>query len=376
MKKQLTFTLALLATVCNCVFAQSPDFIPYQAAVRNSNGDVLVNQQVSIRFTIHQDNPIGQVIWQEQQSLISNSIGIVNTNLGVSSSLTLVDWSEGNKFLQVELDINGGTNFTDLGSTQMMSVPFALHANCCELNVSLVGDTLYSGCGNFVIIPGISAVNNLPGVNCPDGTFFNQETNYSSVNDIDGNSYKTVQIGNQNWFAENLRTTRYTNGDVIEQLEASEQWSITSSGAWTYHSSSEANNCPFGKLYNWYVASDSRNVCPVGWHVPTDAEWIELSDYLGGDEVSGGKLKSAGLDYWYAPNQGGTNEVGFSALGGGQRVTDGTYYGILGQGYWWTSSEDLSLGWGLHREMRHFDTVNLRAESPKTFGYTIRCIQD
>jgi uncharacterized protein (TIGR02145 family) len=81
------------------------------------------------------------------------------------------------------------------------------------------------------------------------------------------------------------------------------------------------------------------------------------------------------LDYWFTPNEGGTNEVGFSALGGGQRVTDGTYYGVMGQGYWWTSSEE-SPGWGLLREMRHFDSLNFRSSNPKNFGYSIRCIQD
>ncbi len=118
-----------------------------------------------------------------------------------------------------------------------------------------------------------------------------------SITDIDGNLYKTVNIGNQQWMAENLKVTRYNDGTAIQNIPDNTKWSNLTTGAWTYYNNDGANNTKYGKLYNWYAVSETsngnKNVCPTGWHVPADAEWIVLTDYLGGD--AGAKIRVATL---------------------------------------------------------------------------------
>ncbi len=143
-----------------------------------------------------------------------------------------------------------------------------------------------------------------------------QTTN--SVTDIDGNIYETVQIGSQIWMKENLRTTKYANGDVIPNVTDGNQWSNLTTGAWSCYSNNNQIQNLFGNLYNWFAVADQRNICPTGWHVPSDVEWITLTDYLGGESVAGGKMKSTAI-YWQSPNQDATNESGFSGLPGGFR---------------------------------------------------------
>jgi uncharacterized protein (TIGR02145 family) len=153
-----------------------------------------------------------------------------------------------------------------------------------------------------------------------------------TVTDADGNIYKTVQIGTQQWMAENLKTTKYCNGDAIPNVNNASQWDNLTTGAYIYSDDSSNLNSIYGKLYNWYVASDSRNPCPCGWRVPTADDWIILGEYLGGNwkwsqnikyygyaaEV-GGKLKSVGnieegTGLWYKSNYAGTNSSGFNGL--------------------------------------------------------------
>ncbi|NDF60572.1 MAG: hypothetical protein EB100_05775, partial [Crocinitomicaceae bacterium] len=116
-----------------------------------------------------------------------------------------------------------------------------------------------------------------------------------NISDNDGNTYKTVYIGTQQWMAENLKVTKYNDGTSIPNISNNTQWSNLTTGAWSYYNNDVANNAKYGKLYNWYAVSPTtngnKNVCPTGWHVPTDAEWTVLTDYLGGENVAGGKMK-------------------------------------------------------------------------------------
>jgi len=148
---------------------------------------------------------------------------------------------------------------------------------------------------------------------CPTPT----PTPTAPVTDIDGNEYATIQIGTQVWMAENLRTTKYCNGDPIPNVTDSLQWVNLATGAWAHNNNYSQYENLYGKLYNWYAVDDSRNICPCNWHVPTDAEWTTLIDYLGGEGVAGGKMKSTGTQYWLSPNTDATNESGFSGLPGG-----------------------------------------------------------
>ena len=141
-----------------------------------------------------------------------------------------------------------------------------------------------------------------------------------------GVDYSTVQIGDQCWFAENLRTTTYLNGDAIPR-----DWISTTSGSMGFY-----NNGPaYGGLYNWYAVDDARGLCPSGWHVPTDGEWTILTDHLGGESVAGGQMKT---NYGWFNGGNGTNSSGFSGLPGGARINSGLFNGAVQVGLWWSSS--------------------------------------
>ena len=197
--------------------------------------------------------------------------------------------------------------------------------------------------------------------------------------DIDNNTYKTVPIGTQQWMAENLKVTKYNDGTIIPNITDDTQWSNLRSGAWAYYNNAEANNAKYGKLYNWYAVSKTsngnKNVCPTGWHVPTDAEWAVLTDYLGGGSVAGGKMKEVGTTSWHRPNTHATNISLFTSLPGGYRFNDGNYYGIGYYGYWWSSTEDLTnAAW--YRSMTTNDGDAGRNGSNKAEGFSVRCLRD
>jgi uncharacterized protein (TIGR02145 family) len=149
---------------------------------------------------------------------------------------------------------------------------------------------------------------------------FVQINNAQTITDIDSNVYNTVTIGTQVWMKENLKTTKYRNGDVIPNVTDTALWNHLTSGAYCNYDNNNSNVATYGRLYNWYVINDNRNVCPTGWHVPNDSEWTILVNYLGGDTIAGGKMKEAGTAHWYSPNTGATNSSGFTALAGGQRA--------------------------------------------------------
>ena len=194
------------------------------------------------------------------------------------------------------------------------------------------------------------------------------------VTDIDGNNYTTVIIGNQEWMAENLRTSRYSNGDTIPNVTNGAQWSVLNSGAWAHFNHDNQYENPYGKLYNWYAVVDSNNVCPQGWHVPSKDEWIILIDTLGGANIAGGKLKSTGTQYWTNPNQGATNATGFSGL-------PGSYYdglpwfntGIIG--HYWSSTEQ-SAGSAYDFVLTYNNTIFGEWADEKKFGFSVRCLSD
>ncbi len=129
--------------------------------------------------------------------------------------------------------------------------------------------------------------------------------------DADGNVYSSVTIGRQIWLVENLKTTKYLNGDPILSNLRGSDWTNTASGA--YQISSDI----YGNLYNAYAVIDGRQICPAGWHVPSASEWDELLTYLGGEENAGGPMKESGTSHWLDPNEGATNESGFTALPAG-----------------------------------------------------------
>ena len=201
--------------------------------------------------------------------------------------------------------------------------------------------------------------------------------NPATVTDIDGNVYHTITIGTQVWLAENLKTTKFNDGSSIPLLTKNAvRTDLTTPEYWWYNNDSAAYDNPYGKLYNWYAVNDGRDLCPTGWHVPTDAEWTTLTDYLGGLSVAGGKLKETGFIHWSNGNVGATNESGFTALPGGDRDINGSFNRIGLNGRWWSSSMYGSTGKAWYREMGGNHAGVIQANSSPDDGYSVRCIGD
>ncbi len=396
MKQLFTF---LLVAISSILLAQAPQSIPYQAIVRNTDGSVMASTSITMTFKIHDVSAAGTVVYEETHSTTSNTQGLVSLNVGVGTAVTgtfaSINWGSGAKFLHVLM--NTGSGNVDLGTQQMMSVPYALYAdNCGEVfRVSSNGDSLFLGSNNYVIIPGLSAINGtqsniganlLPGNDTCDDQFI-------SVSDCGGDtsmiylgeSYNLVEVEGQCWFAENLSTDKYRNGDLITSDLGELAWATTSSGAFVLYNNDVANEAIYGKLYNWYAAVDSRGICPQGWHVPTECDWMFLEKALGmspwvleavGDRGTnqGGALKA--VTGWQGTNFGAQNSTGLTILPGG--YVDFEFqlpYSKGGKGYFWSSSEASANSASARILDSGKSSIN-RSILYKNNGFSIRCIKD
>jgi uncharacterized protein (TIGR02145 family) len=198
-----------------------------------------------------------------------------------------------------------------------------------------------------------------------------------TVTDIDGNVYPTVIIGNQEWMAENLRVTHYQNGDSIPLVLGNIPWSGLTTGAQCYYNGTFTNVAVYGRLYNWYTVDDNRLVAPAGWHVPTDAEWYQLANFLGDSLTSGAYLKQAGTLRWSTPNTGATNSSSFTALPSGYRSPAAAYGHLNYYNNFWTTTVNSSTPTLVyHRGMAYNHTQVLRYLRDKNHGFAIRCVKD
>ena len=198
---------------------------------------------------------------------------------------------------------------------------------------------------------------------------------HAQVTDIEGNTYKTIQIGTQLWMAENLKTTKYNNGIGIPLVTGSEWDTMTTQGYCWYSNNFKSFGKTYGALYNWY-AVESGNLCPTGWHVPSDDDWTALSEYLGGENAAGGRLKESGTRHWKSPNAGATNSNGFTALPGGGRWVVGRFDLIGRRGYWWSSSAYDNNSDPSIRMILFDESFFKRAPGIKGNGFSVRCIKD
>ncbi|MFH0736214.1 MAG: fibrobacter succinogenes major paralogous domain-containing protein [bacterium] len=207
-------------------------------------------------------------------------------------------------------------------------------------------------------------------------SFTTLQVNDGTVTDIDGNVYHSVTIGTQVWLRENLKVTHYRNGDPIPLVVTNPVWSSLTTSAYSNYNNDPTISATYGVLYNWYAASDSRNIAPEGWHVPTNAEWTILINYLGGEDLAGAKMKETGTLHWQDPNTGANNQSGFTALGAGER--DGTTnlfsYFQYASRYW--SSDQFTAADGWFRAVFHYATYCYNGDLPKQFGLSIRLIKD
>ena len=283
---------------------------------------------------------------------------------------------------QTQQNINKITETVSNAITSIDSIRF--NSSSTNMEVVLQNGTLEShSISDILNVNFISASQHSCGVD----SVHNPNLSYGSMTDQQGNVYKTIAIGTQEWMAENLKTSIYRNGESIANITDSIQWSNLITGAWCYYNNDIQFECPYGKLYNWYTVVDSRNVCPTGWHMPTDGEWSVLINYFdptanGGSNFpnsAGGKLKSPGLQYWLSPNQDAINESGFSGLPAGLRHDFGAFSTIGFTGSWWSSTEfsiAFAFAWG--RNLSYFSGDANRSDPLpyKNRGYSLRCLRD
>lgn len=210
---------------------------------------------------------------------------------------------------------------------------------------------------------------------------------YSELLDQSGYLYKSINIGDQIWMAENLNTDVYRNGDTISWIDSEFLWSEANVGAWCYYQNNSENQCPYGKLYNALAVTDARGLCPVGWRVPTESDWNELLSNLDSNadtlclnciqsNLAGNALKTAGNLYWQAqPLVLALNTSGFSALPAGFRANDGTfsYQGSLGVCW---SSAGQSGGFQFSRGLSSQSNSFVRYADDQKSGFSVRCIKE
>ena len=203
---------------------------------------------------------------------------------------------------------------------------------------------------------------------CTGGSTKDNESNETKVSN-------EVTIGKQVWMTKNLDVDKFRNGDVIPEAKTEGEWKAygdAGEAAWCYYDNDRKKGEKYGKLYNWHAVNDPRGLAPKGWHVPTDEEWTILTDYLGGVEKAGAKMKSKnGWD----DNGNGTNSSAFSGLPGGNRFDDGTVNSIGKFGCWWSSTEyDTGSAW--HRTLGYSSGNAYSSNYSKTDGFSVRCLRD
>ena len=200
------------------------------------------------------------------------------------------------------------------------------------------------------------------------------------VTDIEGNTYNTIVIGTQTWMRENLKTTKYRNNSDIPLVTGITEWFLLTTPGYCWYDNNVSNKDAYGALYNWFAVDMGRNpdknICPFGWHVPSDAEWNVLISYLGGDSIAIASLKETGNDHWDEPNADATNESGFTALPAGARAANGAFFDIGGFAHWWSSTAVAAPG-GAWSHYAGFDgSGGTRFGLYNQYGLSIRCVKD
>lgn len=521
MKKLITL-ITILGYITLSLFAQAPKGFKFQAIARDKDGIAIAGKTVQLRISIIRGNENGDVVYTETHLSATNMYGLVDLEIGSGvvekGDFKSIEWGSASHYVKLEMDENGGSNFKDLGTSELLSVPYAMYADKAgnqpkgvewtvngssiysnytkvgigtqnstaaleitsnilpgspanystqigvgqmtlasgvpyiDFNTTANGSTDYNArmqyisSGDYIslVSAGLRIYSGQPlyvesqsgfGTTAPNSSakvditsttqgflpprmttaqrnaisspatglqVYNSETNclnfytpngwfevcgepltptspcggISSV-EYNGKVYTTVAIGTQCWLGQNLNTTKYRNGDNIPNVTDNTAWGNLTTGAYCDYNNDANNASVYGRLYNWYTVDDSRNLCPTGWHVPSDTEWTTLTTYLGGESIAGGKLKETGTAHWNTPNTGATNETGFTSIPGGIRDNTG-YFNVLGD---WDMSFCSTSYSSTHAYNRYINFLNPAVgNSPeignKKWGVSIRCLKD
>jgi len=531
MKRIYTILVAILLTAS--VFAQAPQKMTYQAVVRDDNSNLITSTQVGIEINIYQGSVTGTLVYTETQTPTTNVNGLLSIEIGGQTGFDTITWANGPYFLETKIDPNNSGTYTIIGVSQLLTVPYALHAKTAESISGTINenDPIYtSSQASNITSTDITNLSNLSGINTGDqdisgiatneqaiqdtasqiradipdvSGFITNETDpvYSTwdksyndltntpnitdtvitildtttqfvrteldgdptneiqtisrtdltvnltdggsyqdsvntqnldnvltvnnnggakqikniadptdeqdaatkayidhkfdllniamngVTDYDGNHYNAVLIGNQIWMAEDLRVTFYPNGDPIPNITDNTIWGNLNDNdiddAYCFYNND--NTTDYGALYTYSAAIgdnwdrdnvENQGVCPDGWHLPTEADWTTLIDYLGGESIAGGKMKEIGTTHWNNPNTGADNSSGFSALStGDRRDYDGVFYALGNNGYWWSATNYSSNNaYGCY--ILYNNTTTFHNNFYKSNGFSIRCVKD
>jgi uncharacterized protein (TIGR02145 family) len=425
--------LILMVLICNlfmtCVFPQVPMLIHYQAVLRDGDGKLIFNQQVGIRIQIKEGSIYSEAEFVETHQAATNENGLVSLEIGTGTaiigSLADIDWSLGPYYLQTDVDPAGGSDYSITGINRILSVPTALHAVIADsltgtisendplfqrsLAKSIaVSDTINWNGKMDMEKQNLSDVlkidNDSRGQQIKNLAIPNDDQDVATkayvdflitkkadleemilraglytIKDMDSNIYHAIRIGNRLWLAENLKTTRYNDGQAIAHREYNgEDSSVVNTPAYYWYNNNETNKNPYGALYT-YAAVATDKLCPSGWHVPDNDDWDSMAESLGGDSLAGGLLKEAGTTHWNSPNTGADNESGFTGLPGGMLNGEGAHassgFGNMGvSGNWWSGSTVGNSGmiYFLNHESRELEHFN----PFKTFVMSVRCTRD
>jgi uncharacterized protein (TIGR02145 family) len=491
MRKIILLSLITIAFISNLT-SQAPNLMSYQAVIWDASGNLVSEKMVSIKLSILQGSVSGTSVYSENHRVQSNVNGLVSLMIGggtnATGKISDINWGSGSFFLKTETDPAGGSNYIITGTTQLVSVPYALHSNTSNNlvtpkpglpgqiltvdkdgkpiwvstlptvnstnssnitpNTAASGGNVISDGGSPVTARGIvwstfpnptvslsTITNNGSGIGIFSstisglilnttyyvrayatnnvGTGYGNEISFTTkadstnvmgipcsttptVKDIDGNTYNTVQIGTQCWTKENLKVSKYNDGTTIP-LDTSggpggnglgQTWGARSTGARTIYANDNTNLATYGYLYNWYAVNgivtegntSYKNLCPSGWHIPSDAEWTTLTNYLGGESVAGGKMKTIGTAYWNSLNTGADNSSDFSALPGGYRHGIGSFSIARLEAVFWSATEydNIFFAWLRYLIANNSSVVrnyNINSSSKLT-GASVRCLRD
>ncbi len=431
------YSILVFILIINGIIGQVPASFKYQAVLRDISGNVKANADVSIDIAILQGSASGSQVFIETHNVTTNEFGLVNLEIGFKNpkGFSDIDWSVGPYFIKISVDN------IEMGTSQLLSVPYALYAKTAENgfsgnyndlsntpdftgwdnntsddfngsydeltnipsnidedrtdDVTLTGNQIIGG--NITFSNTILANDGLNSNNTKITNVANPETAGDVVNkayldeillglglipnnfdgfitDIEGNTYKTVKIGDEIWMAENLKTTKYNDGSTIPVIEEDSDWNnygASSIGAMCYYNNDISNKAIYGALYNWPTVA-SHKLCPVGWHVPR--HFGQIVGYLGGWGIAGGKMKEAGYNHWQSPNTGATNESGFTGLPGGYRNYVG--FSEIGIGGYWLLDGYLDHPSNPWINKLNYLNTSVSDLADGSNGFSIRCVKD
>jgi uncharacterized protein (TIGR02145 family) len=420
--KKIYAILCLAIASLTQLQAQTPQGFNYQATVRNSSGDLIVNTNVYFKFNVIQGSQTAVPIFTETHYVPTDDLGHVNLVIGQGTASTgtfsELDWSLGSYYLGIELDTDTGNGYLAMGTTQLLSVPYALYAensgNATSAIPNLEAVLAENNSANNQQIKDLqdpTEAQDAVTKNYVETQFYSQiEVDAlianlqsqiegivtASITDQDGNTYNYLTYGDQIWTVENAEMVTYRDGTEIPQVTSNGVWAGATTGAWCYY-----NNDPTKpRLYNWYAVmgihdtdpnTPNKEFAPEGWHVPSDAEWTTLENHLiaNGYNYDGtltenhiakamtsrtGWISDTGTG---APgnDQSLNNDSGFNAFPEGGRGYNGSFSNEGNIAVFWSSTESLTdIAW--HRSLYYYSSYLWRSGTYKQDGFSVRFVRD